>query len=51
MSALAVIIVSAFAGSVLGAAASSATAQSKPLTIRLGVHTQLMGVPDIIAIR
>jgi ABC-type nitrate/sulfonate/bicarbonate transport system substrate-binding protein len=28
-----------------------AAAQSRPLKIRLGVHTQLMGVPDVIAIR
>jgi ABC-type nitrate/sulfonate/bicarbonate transport system substrate-binding protein len=33
---------------VLGALAA---AQSRPLKIRLGVHTQLMGVPDVIAIR
>jgi ABC-type nitrate/sulfonate/bicarbonate transport system substrate-binding protein len=34
----------------LAAAAAPATAQ-KPLAIRLGVHTQLMGAPDVIAIR
>jgi ABC-type nitrate/sulfonate/bicarbonate transport system substrate-binding protein len=28
-----------------------AAAQPRPLKIRLGVHTQLMGVPDVIAIR
>ncbi len=36
-------------GLVLGAA-GMASAQ-RPLTIRLGVHTSLMGVPDVIAIR
>jgi len=33
---------------VVGAVAG---AQSPPLRLRLGVHTQLMGVPDVIAIR
>jgi NitT/TauT family transport system substrate-binding protein len=33
---------------VVGAVAG---AQSRPLRLRLGVHTQLMGVPDVIAIR
>jgi NitT/TauT family transport system substrate-binding protein len=41
---------SAVLGLVLVAGAMAA-AQSRPLKIRLGVHTQLMGVPDVIAIR
>jgi ABC-type nitrate/sulfonate/bicarbonate transport system substrate-binding protein len=32
-------------------ASAIVSAQSRPLKIRLGVHTQLMGVPDVIAIR
>lgn len=41
---------SAVLGLVLVAGAIAA-AQPRPLKIRLGVHTQLMGVPDVIAIR
>jgi ABC-type nitrate/sulfonate/bicarbonate transport system substrate-binding protein len=41
---------SAVLGLVLVAGALAA-AQPRPLKIRLGVHTQLMGVPDVIAIR
>ena len=36
---------------VLAGGSIVAGAQARPLTIRLGVHTQLMGVPDVIAIR
>jgi ABC-type nitrate/sulfonate/bicarbonate transport system substrate-binding protein len=41
---------SAVLGLVLVAGAIAA-AQPRPLKIRLGVHTQLMGVPDVIAVR
>jgi len=34
----------------LSAAVSTAAAQT-PLKIRLGIHTSLMGAPDVIAIR
>ncbi len=37
-------------GLVLGTG-SPAGAQSRPLTIRLGVHTSVLGAPDVIAIR
>ena len=35
----------------LAAGSIVAGAQARPLHIRLGVHTQLMGVPDVIAVR
>src|SRR5438034_9997787 len=35
----------------LVALATAAAAQSRPLAVRLAIHTSLMGAPDVIAIR
>ncbi|HEV8585447.1 MAG TPA: NrtA/SsuA/CpmA family ABC transporter substrate-binding protein [Methylomirabilota bacterium] len=36
---------------ILVAVATAAAAQSKPLAVRLAIHTSLMGAPDVIAVR